>query len=101
MLQTTKTLALRFRAQCKSASRIASFLESHPAVESVNYPGLKSFKQKELADRQHLDGLHGTMLSFEVKGGTANGRKLMDTIQRPWSLCENLGAVESIITCPA
>lgn len=39
------------------------------------------------------------MLWFEVKGGVANGRKLMDSINRPWSLCENLGAVESIITC--
>lgn len=41
------------------------------------------------------------MLWFEVKGGTESGRKLMNSIQRPWSLCENLGAVESICTCPS
>ena len=101
MLQTTKTMSLRFKHQCTSAQIIAEFLEKHEKVESVNYPGLKSFKQKELADRQHIDGFHGSMLSFEVKGGTLSGRKLMDSIQRPWSLCENLGAVESIITCPS
>ena len=74
-------------------------MEKHPAVDIVRYPGLPSLPQKELADRQHA--LHGSMLWFEVKGGTTNGRKLMDSINRPWSLCENLGATESIITCPA
>lgn len=72
-----------------------------PQVDRVCYPGLASFPQKELADRQHMNGLHGGMLWFEVKGGTAAGRALMDSIQRPWSLCENLGALESICTCPA
>jgi cystathionine beta-lyase/cystathionine gamma-synthase len=70
-------------------------------VDVVCYPGLDSHPQKELADRQHLNGLHGTMLWFEVKGGTESGRSMMDSILRPWSLCENLGAVESICTCPA
>ena len=65
------------------------------------YPGLASFPQKALADKQHRDGFHGGMLWCEIKGGSAAGRKLMDTTQRPWSLCENLGAVESIITCPS
>ena len=60
-----------------------------------------SFPQKALADAQHKNGHHGGMLWFEVKGGTTAGRKLMDSVQRPWSLCENLGAVESIITCPS
>ena len=45
--------------------------------------------------------MHGGMLWFEVMGGTEAGRKLMNTAQRPWSLCENLGATESILTCPA
>ena len=57
--------------------------------------------QAELAARQHAGGFHGGMLWCEVKGGSAAGRRLMDTCQRPWSLCENLGAVESIITCPS
>ena len=54
--------------------------------------------QKELADRQHRDGLHGGMLWFDVKGDPI---KLMDSIKRPWTLCENLGATESIITACA
>lgn len=98
-LQTTKTMELRIERQTKNAQAIAEFLETHPAVDIVRYPGLKSFPQRELAEKQHK--LHGGMLWFEVKGGTEAGRKLMDSINRPWSLCENLGAVESIITCPS
>lgn len=101
VLQTSKTMRLRIRQQSANALKIAQFLEKHPKVDKVEYPGLASFPQKELADKQHLDGLHGGMLWFEVKGGTPAGRKLMDTTQRPWSLCENLGACESIITCPS
>jgi len=100
-LQTTKTLALRMRRQSATAQKLAEMLEQHPMVDFVTYPGLASFPQKELADRQHADGIHGNMLSFEVKGGTESGRKLMNTLPRPWSLCENLGATESIATCPA
>merc|ERR1719263_2058631 len=81
--------------------KVATFLSTHPKIETVQYPGLKTFPQKELADRQHLNGVHGGMLWFEVKGGSEAGRKLMDSVQRPWSLCENLGATESIITCPS
>eukprot|EP00494_Astrolonche_serrata_P032182 UN32451 len=69
-LQTMKTLKLRVTQQCSNAQKVAEFLEKHPAVDKVNYPGLKSFPQKALADKQHLNGLHGTMLWFEVKGGT-------------------------------
>jgi len=100
-LQTCKTMALRIRKQSENAQAVAEFLEAHPMVEAVRYPGLASFGQKELADRLHLGGIHGGMMNFEVKGGTASGRKLMDSINRPFSLCENLGAVESIITCPS
>lgn len=100
-LQTVKTMSLRVTKQSQNAQKVAEFLSGHKNVDTVFYPGLKSFPQKELADRQHRNGLHGGMLWFEVKGGTAAGRKLMDTVQRPWSLCENLGACESIITCPS
>eukprot|EP00996_Jenningsia_fusiforme_P007176 NODE_954_length_1800_cov_100.552256_g841_i0.p1 GENE.NODE_954_length_1800_cov_100.552256_g841_i0~~NODE_954_length_1800_cov_100.552256_g841_i0.p1 ORF type:complete len:277 (-),score=69.54 NODE_954_length_1800_cov_100.552256_g841_i0:154-984(-) len=100
-LQSSKTLVLRVTQQSKTAQRVAEFLASHPKVDTVCYPGLPSHPQHELAKKQHMNGLHGGMLAFEVKGGTAAGKKLMDTIQRPWSLCENLGASESIITCPA
>jgi len=100
-LQTSKTMALRVRQQSKTAMEIACFLESHPKVTKVMYPGLESFPQKELADRYHRDGLHGGMLWFDIVGGSDAGTKLMDNIQRPWSLCENLGATESIITACA
>mmetsp|Transcript_5506 Transcript_5506/g.8529 ORF Transcript_5506/g.8529 Transcript_5506/m.8529 type:complete len:409 (-) Transcript_5506:2323-3549(-) len=101
VLQTLKTMDLRVRKQSESAMRIAQFLETHPKIQTVRYPGLKSHPQKALADKYHRNGVHGSMLWCEVKGGVDAGRKLMDTTQRPWSLCENLGAVESIITCPA
>lgn len=52
----------------------------------VRYPGLPSFPQKELADKYHRDGVHGSMMNFEVKGGTESGRKMMNSINRPWSL---------------
>merc|ERR1711957_523024 len=99
--QTSKTMPLRVRKQSESAQLIAEFLESHPKVTKVMYPGLKSFPQKQLADRYHKNNLHGGMLWFDIVGGSVAGTKLMDHIARPWSLCENLGATESIITACA
>merc|ERR1719189_1846635 len=101
VLQTSKTMALRVRQQSKNAMAIAQFLEKHPKVTKVVYPGLASHPQKALADKYHRDGLHGGMLWFDIVGGSEAGTKLMNTIQRPWSLCENLGATESIITACA
>ncbi|CCD15739.1 unnamed protein product [Trypanosoma congolense IL3000] len=100
-LQTLKTMSLRVVKQSQNARKVAEFLETHPIVDRVVYPGLTNFPQRELAERQHAGGYHGGMLWFELKGGTPAGRRLMDTVQRPWSLCENLGATESIITCPS
>merc|ERR1711976_79004 len=94
------TMALRIRQQSQTAQKLAEFLQTHPKVERVCYPGLKDHPQHELAQKQH-NGMHGGMLWFEVKGGVEAGKKLMDTAQRPWALCENLGATESIITAPA
>jgi cystathionine beta-lyase/cystathionine gamma-synthase len=101
VMQTMKTMALRVRQQSDTAMAIAQFLEKHPKVTRVVYPGLASHPQKDLADKYHRDGLHGGMLWFDIKGGSPPAIKLMDTIQRPWSLCENLGATESIITACA
>jgi len=100
-LQTLKTMKLRVVQQSQTAMAVAEMLEAHDKVDKVVYPGLASFPQKELADRQHLGGIHGGMLWFEVKGGSACGKQLMDTVRRPWTLAENLGACESIITCPS
>jgi cystathionine beta-lyase/cystathionine gamma-synthase len=96
-LQGCKTLSVRMDAQSASAMAIAEFLEAHPKVEQVMYPGLESFPQHELSRRQ-ASGF-GAMLWFEVKGGLAAGKKLMDNIEL-WSLAENLGSVESLITHP-
>jgi len=94
-LQGCKTMSTRLEAQSATALSIAEFLESHSMVERVAYPGLDSFPQKELADKQASG--HGSMLWFEVKGGVESGIKLMDTLEL-WSLAENLGSVESLVT---
>ena len=96
-LQGCKTLSVRMDRQSSNAFAIAQFLETHPRVERVCYPGLPSFHQHELAKRQ-ASGF-GAMVWFEVKGGVASGKKLMDTV-RLWTLAENLGAVESLVTHP-
>lgn len=94
-LQGVKTMSTRLEAQSANALKIARFLETHPSVDRVCYPGLESFPQKELADRQASG--HGSMLWFEVHGGVESGKKLMDSLQL-WSLAENLGSVESLVT---
>lgn len=96
-LQGCKTLSVRVERQSANALAIARFLESHPKVARVCYPGLESFPQRELAARQ-ASGF-GAMLWFEVKGGVAAGKALMDHV-KVWSLAENLGSVESLITHP-
>jgi len=100
ILQTMKTMPIRVRRQSETAMKVATWLEAHPKVTSCTYPGLASHPQKALADKQH-NGLHGGMIWFDVQGGAPAGIKMMDTISRPWSLCENLGATESILTACA
>merc|ERR1719440_904263 len=101
IMQTTKTMGLRVKQQSETAMKIATYLEAHPKVTKVMYPGLASFPQKEVADKYHRDNIHGGMLWFDLAGGSDAGIKLMNCIQRPWSLCENLGATDSIITACA
>jgi cystathionine beta-lyase/cystathionine gamma-synthase len=96
-LQGTKTLSLRLERQSANALIIAEFLEKHPKVEAVRYPGLKSFPQHALAKEQ-ASGF-GAMLWFEVKGGVKAGKKLMDSVKL-CTLAENLGSVETLITHP-
>ena len=96
-MQGTKTLSERMDRQAASAMDIARFLEGHPKVDRVQYPGLESFPQHELAKRQ-AEGF-GAMLWFEVVGGLDAGKRLMDTVEL-WTLAENLGAVESLVTHP-
>ena len=97
-LQGCKTLSVRMDRQAANAQAIAEYLSSHPKVNQVSYPGLPDFPQHELAKRQ-ASGF-GAMLWFEVAGGVAAGKRLMDSLEL-CALAENLGSVETLITHPA
>jgi cystathionine gamma-lyase len=96
-LQGVKTLSERMDGQSANAMAVAEFLQTHDKVEYVNYPGLADHPQHELSAKQATG--FGAMVCFEVKGGVETGKRLMDTIEL-WSLAENLGSVESLITHP-
>ena len=97
-LQGCKTLSVRMDRQSANAMAVAQYLESHPKVQHVAYPGLESFSQHELAKRQATG--FGAMVWFEVQGGVTAGKRLMDSVQL-WALAENLGSIESLVTHPA
>lgn len=93
-----KTLHLRMRAHCESAMILAHWLDKHPAVERVIYPGLKSHPQHSLAKRQ-MEGFGG-IISIEVKGGLRKARRMLERCKL-FALAESLGGVESLIEHPA
>ena len=97
-LQGIKTLPMRLAAHCEHAGVIARWLEEHPRVAKVNYPGLESFPQRELAIKQQK--AFGGMLSFELDANTEDSMRFMDALK----LCtcaESLGSVETLATNPA
>jgi cystathionine beta-lyase/cystathionine gamma-synthase len=98
ILRGVKTLAVRMDRSSSNALQIASFLESHPQVERVIYPGLKSHPQYDVAQRQMRMG--GGMVSMVMKGGLDASRKFLEAV-RVFSLAESLGGVESLIEHPA
>lgn len=93
-----KTLNIRMERHCASAQKVAEFLENHPKVASIQFPGLKSFPQYDLAKRQMA--LPGAMIAFEVKGGIQAGIKLIDSVQLA-SVAVSLGDAETLIQHPA
>lgn len=93
-----KTLHLRMKAHCESALQLARWLEQHPAIERVIYPGLKSHPQHALARRQ-MDGFGG-IISAEIKGGLKKARRMLERCEL-FALAESLGGVESLIEHPA
>lgn len=93
-----KTLSIRMERHCASAQKVAEFLETHAKVASIQYPGLKSFPQYELAQRQMA--LPGAMIAFEVKGGTQAGIKLINSVKLA-SVAVSLGDAETLIQHPA
>jgi cystathionine gamma-lyase len=99
VLRGLKTLALRMERHCANAMAIAQFLEAHPKVERVYYPGLASHAQKALADRQ-MNGRYGGMVTAVLKGGLETSRRFLERC-RLFALAESLGGVESLIEHPA
>jgi O-succinylhomoserine sulfhydrylase len=104
VLKGLETLGIRMQAQCANALAIARFLESHPAVTRVYFPGLESHPQHALAMRQQ-SGLGGAVVSFDVRGGDPESlrRSAFQVIDSSevMSIATNLGDTKSIITHPA
>jgi cystathionine beta-lyase/cystathionine gamma-synthase len=97
LIRGVKTLGVRVQRQCENAMAVAKFLEKHPKVERVHYPGLKSHPDHQLASRQ-MRGF-GSMLAFDVKGGLAAARRFCDRA-RLFLLAASLGGVESLVILP-
>ena len=97
-LRGLKTLHLRMKAHCENAQALAEWLETHPAIEKVIYPGLKSHPQHELAKRQ-MDGFGG-MVSIVLKGGLEAATRFCERTEL-FALAESLGGVESLVNHPA
>ena len=99
ILRGIKTLDVRMQRHCANALAVARFLEAHPKVERVHYPGLASHPQHELARRQMRQGFGG-IISAELRGGLQESRRFLERCQL-FSLAESLGGVESLIEHPA
>ncbi|MEN4902070.1 cystathionine gamma-synthase [Luteimonas sp. TWI1437] len=97
-LRGLKTLHLRMRAHCENAQALAEFLNAHPAVEQVIYPGLASHPQHALAKRQ-MDGFGG-IVSVRIKGGYEAAKRFCERTEL-FTLAESLGGVESLVNHPA
>ena len=97
-LRGLKTLHLRMRAHCDNAQVLAEFLQTHPAIENVVYPGLQSHPQHQLAKRQ-MDGFGG-IISIYLKGGFDAAKRFCERTEL-FALAESLGGVESLVNHPA
>jgi cystathionine gamma-lyase len=98
-LRGIKTLALRMQRHCANALAVAQFLEAHPQVERVYYPGLASHPQHQLAQRQMSAG-YGGIVTAVLRGGLDAARRALERCKL-FSLAESLGGVESLIEHPA
>lgn len=98
ILRGMKTLQIRMDKHCSNAQKVAEFLEGHPKVKEVKYPGLKSFKYYDIAKKQMA--LPGAMIAFEIEGGKEAGEKLMDSVKL-CTLAVSLGDAETLIQHPA
>lgn len=98
VIRGMKTLPLRMEKHCDNAMKVAEFLENHKAVERVYYPGLESFPQYDLAQKQM--SLPGAIIAFEIKGGVEEGKKMINNTKL-CSLAVSLGDAETLIQHPA
>lgn len=98
IIRGMKTLPIRMEKHCQNAIKVAEFLESHPAISKVYYPGLESFEYHDLAKSQMK--LPGAMISFELKGGVAEGALVMNSLKLA-KLAVSLGDAETLIEHPA
>ena len=98
-LRGVKTLALRMQRHCENAMALAEWLEAHPQIARVHYPGLASHPQHALAQRQMPNG-YGGMIAIDLKGGLADARRFLERCEL-FALAESLGGVESLIEHPA
>jgi cystathionine beta-lyase/cystathionine gamma-synthase len=97
LIRGLKTLRIRVEQQCKNAMIVAKYLEKHPKVARVHYPGLPSHPDHRLAKRQ-MSGF-GSMLAFDMKGGLSAARRFCDRV-RVFLLAASLGGVESLVILP-
>jgi len=100
VIRGIETLALRVEKQCQNAARVAAFLASHPDVDHVNYPGLPSHKNHEIAKVQQ-NGLFGGMVSFALKNDTEEAALAVVTSTKYFKLAESLGGVKSLLCQPS
>ena len=99
-LQGLETLPLRMERHSQNAQKVAEFLEGHPSVEWVQYPGLKSHPQHEIATKYFAHGQYGAIIGFGIKGGLEAGKQLIRHIEL-FSHLANVGDAKSLIIHPA
>jgi cystathionine beta-lyase/cystathionine gamma-synthase len=98
LIRGIKTLEPRVMRQCESALKVAKFLEKHPKVARVHYPGLPSHPDHKLCKSQMPRGFGG-MLAFDMKGGLPAARRVCDRV-RIFLMAASLGGVESLVVLP-
>lgn len=99
LLQGLETLHVRLERHNDNALKVAEYLQNHPAVEWVNFPGLKDHPSHKLAHKYFSSG-YGSIITFGIKGGLEAGKKLIDNIEL-WSHVANVGDAKSLIIHPA